>query len=146
MTSVVVTKLMANIEFSDPNFYSRQEWYGDHAGCVAAVERATDSRLEQRLLLAEDAEVITDLVEQSDTLRTGTSSRPNCTRGSHGLPKWRRPSGLRGKAEALPDGYLRTCIRSSEALRHIARRVTSGYLLVVRAADPVAVAQVSPEQ
>ena len=47
---------------------SLQERYGDHAGFVAAVERATDGLLEQRFLLAEDAEVIIGLAEESNIL------------------------------------------------------------------------------
>ena len=56
---------------------SLQERYGDHTGFVAAVERATAGLLEQRFLLAADAEVIIGLAEESDILRPGTSSRPN---------------------------------------------------------------------
>ena len=47
---------------------SLQERYGDHAGFVAAVERATAGLLDQRFLLAEDAEVIIGLAEESDIL------------------------------------------------------------------------------
>jgi hypothetical protein len=56
---------------------SLQERYGDHTGFVAAVERATAGLLEQRFLLAADAEVIIGLAEESDILRPGTSSPPN---------------------------------------------------------------------
>jgi hypothetical protein len=56
---------------------SLQERYGDHASFVAAVERATAGLLEQRFLLAADAEVIIGLAEESDILRPGTSSPPN---------------------------------------------------------------------
>ena len=49
---------------------SLQERYGDHTGFVAAVERATAGLLEQRFLLAADAEVIIGLAEESDILRT----------------------------------------------------------------------------
>jgi hypothetical protein len=47
---------------------SLQERYGDHAGFVAAVERATADLLAQRFLLAEDAEVIIGLAKESDVL------------------------------------------------------------------------------
>ena len=47
---------------------SLQERYGDHAGFVAAVERAAAALVGQRFLLAEDAEVIIGLAEESDIL------------------------------------------------------------------------------
>ena len=48
---------------------SLEERYGDHAGFVEAVKRAAQSSVAQRTLLAEDAEVIVQMAEDSDILR-----------------------------------------------------------------------------
>ena len=48
---------------------SLEERYGDHAGFVEAVARAARSSVAQRTLLAEDAEVIIEMAEDSDILR-----------------------------------------------------------------------------
>ena len=48
---------------------SLEERYGDHAGFVQAVRRAAEDSVAQRTLLAEDAEVIIKMAEDSDILR-----------------------------------------------------------------------------
>ena len=48
---------------------SLEERYGDHAGFVDAVTRATEDSVAQRTLLAEDAEIIIRMAEDSDILR-----------------------------------------------------------------------------
>ncbi len=48
---------------------SLEERYGDHAGFVAAVRQAADESVARRFLLAEDAEVLVRLAEESDVLR-----------------------------------------------------------------------------
>jgi len=48
---------------------SLEERYGDHAGFVQAVRRAADDAVAQRTLLAEDADVIIKMAEDSDILR-----------------------------------------------------------------------------
>ncbi len=52
----------------DPRL-SLEERYGDHAGFVAAVRHAADESVAGRLLLAEDAEVLVGMAEESDVLR-----------------------------------------------------------------------------
>ena len=52
----------------DPRL-SLEERYGDHAGFVAAVRHAADESVAGRLLLAEDAEVVVRMAEESDVLR-----------------------------------------------------------------------------
>ena len=52
----------------DPRL-SLEERYGDHGGFVAAVRRAAGESVARRVLLAEDAEVIVRLAEESDVLR-----------------------------------------------------------------------------
>ena len=52
----------------DPRL-SLEERYGDHAGFVAAVRRATDESIARRILLPEDAEVLIRMAEESDVLR-----------------------------------------------------------------------------
>ena len=48
---------------------SLAERYGDHAGFVEAVQRASDNSVSQRTLLAEDAEIMIKMAEDSDILR-----------------------------------------------------------------------------
>ena len=48
---------------------SLEERYGDHAGFVRAVKQAAEDSVAQRTLLAEDAEVIIGIAEESDILR-----------------------------------------------------------------------------
>ncbi len=48
---------------------SLEERYGDHSGFVQAVRRAAEDSVAQRTLLAEDAEVIIKMAEDSDILR-----------------------------------------------------------------------------
>ena len=48
---------------------SLEERYGDHAGFVQAVRRAADEAVAQRTLLAEDADVIIKMAEDSDIFR-----------------------------------------------------------------------------
>ncbi len=52
----------------DPRL-SLEERYGDHAGFVAAVQRAADESIARRLLLPEDAEVLVRMAEESDILK-----------------------------------------------------------------------------
>ena len=52
----------------DPRL-SLEERYGDHAGFVATVRRAADESVGRRLLLAEDAEVLVRMAEESDILK-----------------------------------------------------------------------------
>ena len=47
---------------------SLEERYGDHAGFVRAVRRAAEAAMAQRTLLAEDADVIIKMAEDSDIL------------------------------------------------------------------------------
>ena len=48
---------------------SLEERYGDHTGFVQAVRRAATDAVARRHLLAEDAEVIITMAEDSDILR-----------------------------------------------------------------------------
>ena len=48
---------------------SLEERYGDHAGFVQAVERATEDSVTRRYLLEEDGEIIIKMAEDSDILR-----------------------------------------------------------------------------
>ena len=48
---------------------SLEERYGDHAGFVRAVRHAAEDAMAQRTLLAEDADVINKMAEDSDILR-----------------------------------------------------------------------------
>ena len=48
---------------------SLEERYGDHAGFVQAVQRAAEHSVAQRTLLAEDAEIIIEMAEDSGILR-----------------------------------------------------------------------------
>jgi hypothetical protein len=58
----------ARLASGDPR-RSLEERYGDHAGFVRAVRRAAEDAVAQRTLLAEDADVMIKMAEDSDILR-----------------------------------------------------------------------------
>jgi len=55
------------LENGDPR-RSLEERYGDHAGFVDAVRRASDRAVADRTLLDEDAQTILDIAQNSDIL------------------------------------------------------------------------------